>query len=148
MHNNVIQSRRTTELLIAAHDRCVEQEVIFDHICTTQNVAQLGSDLLRGNVGQKAEPTPIDPNDWNTGVRKITADPQQAAISANNHDEVATTAQILPRDMRMPRVFQHAGGIVLDERFHAMAVEAVGDRHQTVHDARISVTADQSHSGK
>jgi hypothetical protein len=63
--------------------------------------ANLRFDLIRRDVGEKSEPTPIDANHRNLRCREIACNAEQAAVAADD-DQQVTISEGLARDADTP----------------------------------------------
>ena len=145
MYHHVVEGRRPLEGVAVAFDARLEQEAFVHGVLAGKHGADLVLDLFRRDVREEAEAAAVDAQHQYAAVGQVARHPENAAVAADNDDEVALAAQVGPRRRGVPPPRKHARRVRLQDHLHAGPHEDILHRHDRVDDMGTARPAHEAH---
>ena len=92
MDHHIVQGVRLADHAAVAHDLGVQQQAAGFAELAVQHAVQPVWDFTGGNIGQKPQPSQVDPQDRHIVVHQRTGGVEHGAIAAHDHHQIALLA--------------------------------------------------------
>ncbi|MNZ40378.1 hypothetical protein D3C78_578960 [compost metagenome] len=148
MQHHIVERIALADGLVVAAHLGLQQEAVFHQVVAVKHCGDLFFQLVRANIGEEAQVAAVDPQDRDVVPCQSTGGAEQAAVTADDDDQVAYFAQQLARGGLQAVARQHFGNGVLEDHVQVALEEEFFQSANGVEHLRAAKAADDTDIAK